>query len=52
MFSRLFAADYELIVHAFDAGQTSHGILGQRLVGSGGDRSGQSDGTVFRINLD
>ena len=52
MFSRLFAADHELIIHARDAGQTRHGVFGQGLVGRFGDRPGQNDDTVFGINLD
>ena len=52
MFSRLFAVDLQLIVHALDAGQTRHGVLGQGFVGCVGDRAGQGDNTVFGINLD
>ena len=52
MFSGLFAADEQFIVHTLDSGQACHGVLGQGLVGRGGDRPGQEDDTVFGIHLD
>ena len=52
MFSGLFAADLQLIVHALDAGQTRHGVLGQGFMGRFGDRSGQGDNPVFGFSFD
>src|ERR1017187_4244458 len=52
MFRRLFAADDQLIVHAFDAGQALHGVFGQRFVGRFGHRAGQGDDAVFGYRLD
>jgi len=52
MFSGLFATDLQLIVHAYDAGQTRHGVLGQGYMGGFGDCSGQGDNTVFGYSRD
>jgi len=52
MLGGALAFDLQLIVHALDAGQAFDGVLGQGLVGTLGDGSGQGDGTVlgFRLN--
>ena len=52
MFGGLFAGDFQFIVHALDAGQTRHGVLGQGLMGRLGDRAGQGDDAVFGFGLD
>jgi len=52
MFSRLFAADSQLIVHTLDAGQTRHGVFRQCFVRVFGNCAGQGDDSVLATGFD
>jgi len=52
MHGGLWPANFQLIVHTFDAGQVFHCILGQGPILRIGDSSGQCDVAVLRLGLD
>jgi hypothetical protein len=52
MFGVAFPFDFQSIVHAFDAGQAFHRVLGQGFMGAVGDSSRQGDDAILGFGFD